>query len=87
MVGHDIRNPLQSIIGEIFLSKKEIDDLPESNTKKYLKDSLQSIEDNAFYMNKIVTDLQEFAKPSTPSFEETDFKETSSRRFIDLKSS
>ena len=34
MVGHDIRNPLQSIIGELFLSKKEIEDLPESVFKK-----------------------------------------------------
>jgi PAS domain S-box-containing protein len=73
MVGHDIRNPLQSIIGELFLSKKEIDDLPESDAKKYLKDSMQSIEDNIFYINKIVTDLQDFAKPLMPSIEETDF--------------
>ena len=55
MVGHDIRNPLQAIVGEIFLSKKEIDDLPESEAKKYLKDSIQSIEDNIFYIDKIVT--------------------------------
>ena len=85
MVGHDIRNPLQSIIGEIFLSKKEIDDLPESDAKKYLKDSIQSIEDNAFYMNKIVTDLQDYAKPLTPSIEETDFKKIVENVFSTLK--
>ena len=37
----------------------------------YLKECLQSIEDNAFYINKIVTDLQDFAKPLKPSLEET----------------
>jgi PAS domain S-box-containing protein len=85
MVGHDIRNPLQSIIGEIFLSKKEIDDLPESDAKKYLKDSLQSIEDNAFYINKIVTDLQNYSKPLTPFIEETDFIKVVEDVFATLK--
>jgi PAS domain S-box-containing protein len=85
MVGHDIRNPLQSIIGEIFLSKKEIDDLPESDAKKYLKDSLQSIEDNAFYINKIVTDLQNYSKPLTPFIEETDFIKVVEDVFSTLK--
>ncbi|HLN89781.1 MAG TPA: ATP-binding protein, partial [Candidatus Binatia bacterium] len=74
MVGHDIRNPLQSIIGELFLSKREIDSLPESDAKKYLKESIQSIEDNTFYINKIVTDLQDYSKPLMPSIEETDLK-------------
>ncbi len=71
MVGHDIRNPLQAIIGELFLSKKEIDDLPQGNVKKYLAESLQSIEDNIFYIDKIVNDLQDYAKPLQPSIEET----------------
>jgi signal transduction histidine kinase len=74
MVGHDIRNPLQSMIGELFLSRKELENLPESDAKKYLKESIQSIEDNAFYINKIVTDLQDFAKPLAASIEETNFK-------------
>jgi PAS domain S-box-containing protein len=73
MVGHDIRNPLQAIIGELFLSKKEIDDLPKSDAKKYLAESVQSIEDNIFYIDKIVNDLQDYAKPLKPSFEQTDF--------------
>ncbi len=85
MVGHDIRNPLQSIIGEIFLSKKEIDDLPESDAKKCLKDSLQSIEDNTFYINKIVTDLQNYSKPLTPFIEETDFIKVVEDVFATLK--
>ena len=85
MVGHDIRNPLQSMIGELFLSKKELENLPESDAKKYLKESIQSIEDNAFYINKIVTDLQDYAKPLTASIEETDFKKIVEDVLVTLK--
>ena len=85
MVGHDIRNPLQSIVGEIFLSKKEIETLPESDAKKYLKDSIQFIEENIFYIDKIVSDLQDYAKLLTPSIEETDFKKVVEDVFSTLK--
>jgi PAS domain S-box-containing protein len=85
MVGHDIRNPLQAIIGDLFLSKKEIDDLPENSTKSCLKDCLQAIEDNVFYINKIVTDLQDFAKPMKPSLEETDLTKLVEGVFLALK--
>ena len=44
----------------------------KAKPKNCLKECLQSIEDNAFYINKIVTDLQDFAKPMKPSLEETD---------------
>jgi PAS domain S-box-containing protein len=70
MIGHDIRNPLQSIIGEMYLSKKEIDLLPESDSKESLKESISSIEENLSYINKIVNDLQDFAKPPKPTLEE-----------------
>jgi PAS domain S-box-containing protein len=85
MVGHDIRNPLQAIIGELFLSKKEIEDLSEGEAKKYLQESIQSIEDNAFYINKIVTDLQDYAKPLAPSIEETDLTKIVDDVFSNLK--
>lgn len=63
MVGHDIRNPLQAIVGEIYLEKTDIAELPEGPIKKSLQDSIKAIEDNLFYINKIVSDLQDFAKP------------------------
>jgi len=34
MIGHDIRNPLQSIIGELYLAEEELKALPESEEKK-----------------------------------------------------
>jgi signal transduction histidine kinase len=70
MVGHDIRNPLQAIVGELFLEKQEVDSLLDSPIKKNLIDSIKAIEDNVFYINKIVSDLQDFAKPLKAAAEE-----------------
>lgn len=63
MVGHDIRNPLQAIIGELYLAKEEVTSLPDCPSKKNIEESIKNIEDNIFYINKIVSDLQDFAKP------------------------
>jgi signal transduction histidine kinase len=65
MIGHDIRNPLQSIIGELYLAKDELNALPECETKQNLMASISSIEEQTVYINKIVTDLQDYAKPLT----------------------
>jgi PAS domain S-box-containing protein len=70
MVGHDIRNPLQSILGETYLLKSDVDSLPESDLNARLKESISSIEENLSYINKIVLDLQDYAKPPTPILEE-----------------
>ena len=75
MIGHDIRNPLQAIIGELYLSKDSVHSLPESDAKQDLKESMRVIEEQAIYINKIVTDLQDYAKPLAPCFEETDLEE------------
>ncbi|MGD6805999.1 MAG: PAS domain-containing sensor histidine kinase [Candidatus Bathyarchaeia archaeon] len=76
MIGHDIRNPLQSIIGELYLAKDELNELPESKAKKTLLTSITSIEEQTLYINKIVTDLQDYAKPLTPTIQECNLKET-----------
>ncbi len=74
MVGHDIRNPLQAISGDVYLVKTELALLRDSDEKKNSLDSLQEIEKNIDYINKIVADLQDFAKPLNPNFEEADLK-------------
>ena len=66
MVGHDIRNPLQSIVSELYLAKQELDTLPDSPAKGEVKESLGLIEEQTFYINKIVADLQDYTKPLTP---------------------
>ncbi|MFB3887932.1 MAG: MASE3 domain-containing protein [Candidatus Bathyarchaeia archaeon] len=74
MVGHDIRNPLQSMIGDIFLARQDLASVPASAEKDSLTESLESIGKQAEYINKIVLDLQDFAKPLNPLREETDLK-------------
>ena len=74
MVGHDIRNPLQAIVGDVYLAKTELASTPESEEKKNALESLQEIESNIDYINKIVADLQDFARPLYPRAEETDLK-------------
>jgi signal transduction histidine kinase/PAS domain-containing protein len=75
MVGHDIRNPLQSIIGEVYLANSELATLPDSEEKANIKESLDMIKHNTEYMNKIVLDLQDFAKPLSPCDEETNIEQ------------
>ncbi|MGA3288752.1 MAG: ATP-binding protein [Candidatus Bathyarchaeia archaeon] len=74
MVGHDIRNPLQAITGDVYLAKTELASTPESEEKKNALESLQEIEKNTDYINKIVADLQDFARPLKPNAEESDLK-------------
>jgi two-component system sensor kinase FixL len=63
MVGHDLRNPLQTVIGELYLAKCEVETLPKSELKNNLQESIQVIEAQAVYMDKIVSDLQAFVRP------------------------
>ena len=74
MVGHDIRNPLQTITSDVYLAQTDLASLPETDEKKNVQDSLEEIGKNVFYINKIVADLQDFARPLKPNVEETDLK-------------
>jgi two-component system CheB/CheR fusion protein len=73
MVGHDIRNPLQAITGDVYLAITDLASIPESSAKKEILESLKAVEKNISYIDKIVVDLQDFARPLTPNIEETDF--------------
>jgi two-component system sensor kinase FixL len=63
MVGHDLRNPLQTITGELYLAKNDVNLLNESEIKNSLQESIHVIEEQAAYMDKIVSDLQAFVQP------------------------
>ena len=63
MVGHDIRNPLQAIISDLYLLNEELSDMPEGKKKTNMHESIDSIQENVLYINKIVSDLQDYAKP------------------------
>ena len=66
MVGHDLRNPQQTIAGEVYLAKTELDSLPECAEKKSLQESIETIEQQVGYMDKIVSDLQTYVRPINP---------------------
>ncbi len=74
MVGHDIRNPLQAITSDVYLAKTELASIPESEEKKNAIESLDEIEKNIFYINKIVADLQDYARPLNPVAKETNLQ-------------
>ncbi len=66
MVGHDLRNPLQAITNSIYLARKSLQDMDShslSASRNSLVKALQTIDREVAYMNKIVSDLQDFARP------------------------
>ncbi len=81
MVGHDLRNPLQTVIGELYLAKREVASLVESEVKNNLNESIQAIEEQAVYMDKIVSDLQAFVQPVRVDKKPFSLKELRKRNF------
>ncbi len=75
MVGHDIRNPLQSILGDLYLIADDVTFLHEGEEKKRISESIESIRKNVDYIDKIVRDLQYFAIPLKPIVKEIDLDE------------
>jgi PAS domain S-box-containing protein len=79
MVGHDLRNPLQAIVNNLYLAKRKLGDMsPEELAvveKSGLEDFRERIEEQVKYMNKIVSDLQDYARPIDPRLRRTDLEE------------
>jgi len=69
MVGHDLRNPLQTIDTILHIANKKIGSLPPSlGERNSLKELLSSLEEQVVYMDKIVSDLQDYSRPLKPEF-------------------
>lgn len=66
MIGHDIRNPLQAIAGELFLMEQEIESSTDDMCRQGIKESLCSIQEQVDYINKIISDLQDYSRPLKP---------------------
>jgi PAS domain S-box-containing protein len=70
MIGHDLRDPLQVIVNTTYLARLKVDSLiqPEEtySTKQELFKDLITIEEQSDYMNKIVSDLQDYSRPLSP---------------------
>ncbi len=74
MVGHDIRNPLQAITGDLYLIEQEINSIPKCKTDE-VAESLNAINENITYINKIVSDLQDYTKTLTPNVTKVNFND------------
>jgi signal transduction histidine kinase len=72
MVGHDIRNPLQGILSDVYLVKSDLSLMQDSSEKNNIQESLKEMEKNIEYINKIVADLQDFARPLRPIVQDMD---------------
>lgn len=70
MVGHDIRNPLQAIVGDIYLTRLEVSNMHKGKLRQNIQEYLEAIDENIAYINKIVSDLQDYAKPLVPVIRE-----------------
>ncbi|MCW4033742.1 MAG: ATP-binding protein, partial [Candidatus Bathyarchaeota archaeon] len=75
MVGHDLRNPLQVIINTLYLARLKIDAIPPQIKKEEMEDIFRRIEAQVMYMDKIVSDLQDFSRPVDLKKIKTNMKE------------
>ncbi|MBS7615305.1 GHKL domain-containing protein [Candidatus Bathyarchaeota archaeon] len=75
MVGHDLRNPLQAIATIPYLVEKTLQMLPKQIEEAVRNSSLPTLmkvlQEQTLYMNKIVSDLQNYARPIKLNLKET----------------
>ena len=72
MIGHDIRNPLQAIVSELYLAKDAISSTSNVEGKTRALESIDLIEEQTDYISKIISDLQDYARPLKPEYREVD---------------
>ncbi len=75
MVGHDIRNPLQAITSDMYIIAEEAKALQDDECKAAILESIESVNQNISYINKIVSDLQDYTRPLKPNFQDINLKE------------
>ncbi|MEM3586966.1 MAG: PAS domain S-box protein, partial [Candidatus Jordarchaeaceae archaeon] len=67
MVGHDLRNPLTSIVGAVYILRKTLNLEKDEKIRTLLK----TIEESVKYSNKIVTELLEYSREIVLELTET----------------
>ena len=75
MVGHDIRNPLQAIVSDIYLLSSTVASVQDNEARNEGEESLESIRKNVDYINKIVQDLQDYSKTIIPASKKVNFED------------
>jgi PAS domain S-box-containing protein len=74
MVGHDLRNPLQSTSSTLYLVKKLLGSGMAQERDEALG-LLEGLDGQVYYMDKIVSDLQDYARPMEGEFAEINLPE------------
>jgi signal transduction histidine kinase len=72
MIGHDIRNPLQAITSELYIARQSIASSLHQDDKTAALESIDLIEEQTDYISKIVSDLQDYARPIKPEYKQVD---------------
>lgn len=88
MVGHDIRNPLQAIVGDMYIIKSEIDKIDtirENGSKQTVLENMQDIDENINYIDKIVSDLQDYTKHLKPNIQEVNISNLIKKSLLSIK--
>ena len=77
-VGHDLRNPLQAMLSDLYLMKAELGRLPASQQEVAVEqgfvETIRKIERQVDYMNSIISELQDLARPVNPQLVRTDMR-------------
>jgi signal transduction histidine kinase len=71
MVGHDLRNPLQVITYALYLAEHKLESFNYADIRK----TCTIIKEQVQYMNKIVSDLQDYSRPLKTKLLETNIHE------------
>jgi nitrogen fixation/metabolism regulation signal transduction histidine kinase len=66
---------LQAITSDLYLAKEGLASCSDNEGKEEALESITEIEKNIDYINKIVADLQDFARPLKPNLGEADLKQ------------
>jgi signal transduction histidine kinase len=73
MVGHDLRNPLQSIENATYYLNNELPRLSSSTQiPQKVQEMVQIISNSVNYANRVMNDLRDFSATKKPTFEKTD---------------
>jgi len=77
MVGHDLRNPMQTIVTSVSLWKRLWESIfprLRSEEKQKIEGLVETIDEQVKYTDKIVSDLQDYAQPMKPDLVETNLR-------------
>jgi len=74
MVGHDLRNPLQATTATLYLAKKLLSS-GGAKERDHAVELLDDLDGEIYYMDKIVSDLQDYARPVEAELTEANLPE------------